>query len=520
MEARNEDSVFFGNPLGDRLVRGLDAPQHGARSKEMWQEWDKQRYDTDTRLSQAWGAGLKRNTTRNADGSLRSRPDSVHEIQMYLYAAWEMQKDGPNWNTQAERRRLGDFIRFLAEMQRETYETFWNRLRDIGYQAVVISTAWKAGGPAAAAANLWTDDAMDAIDRHNYFGGGAGGHRITVGNVQNGTHLAKPGRAILSSGLWQVEDKPFIMTEWTQKPPNQWKAELAPLMAFYGMGLQGWDALYHFAGSRSAMGNGWPQMSSYVTETPHYIGQFPALAFAVYNHHFDEGQIVSARRFWESAIFGGTDVLDQTFGLVGFDESELLEQDETPVEALAIGRVTLKIANGLQPSLSVSLAEFWDRSRQIVRSNTGQLTWDVARRIVIIHSEKTQGVVGFAQGQGIDCPGVIIEDIQTPFVSILFIPLDNQALIESHHILITAMAQDKELGALYNESGTELLETGGPPLLLEPVQATITMKGEPLQRIRVVDVYGVPTEKVLDSTGNTFRIDGRFKTYYYEIRRD
>ena len=261
--------------------------------------------------------------------------------------------------------------------------------------------------------NLWTDDAMDAIDRHNYFGGGAGGHRITVGNVQNGTHLVKPARAILSSGLWQVEDKPFIMTEWTQKPPNQWKAELAPLMAFYGMGLQGWDALHHFAGSRSAMGNGWPQMSSYVTETPHYIGQFPALAFAVHNRHFDEGQIVSARRFSESAIFGGTDVLDQTFGLVGFDENELLEQGETPVEALAIGRVTLKIANGLQPTLSASLSGFWDRSRQIVRSNTGQLTWDAARRTVIIHSEKTQGVVGFAKGQDIDCPAVCGESSST-----------------------------------------------------------------------------------------------------------
>ena len=198
----------------------------------------------------------------------------------------------------------------------------------------------------------------------------------------------------------------------------------------------------------------------------------------------------------------------------------MLEQGETPVEALAIGRVTLKIANGLQPSFIASLSGFWDRSRQIVRSNTGRLTWDAVRRIVIIHSEKTQGVIGFAQGEDIDCAGVIIEDIQTPFVSILFTPLDNQPLIESHHILMTAMAEDKQLGALYNESGTELLETGGPPLLLEPVQATITIKGEPLQRVRVVDVYGVPTEKVLDSTDNTFRIDGRFKTYYYEIRRD
>ena len=164
-----------------------------------------------------------------------------------------------------------------------------------------------------------TDDAMEAIDTHNYFGGGSGGHNITTGSVNNSTHLNKAGRGILSSGLWQIEGKPFIMTEWTQLPPNQWKAEIAPLVAFYGMGLQGWDASYHFAGSRSYMGDGWPRMRSYVTETPHYISQFPALAFAIYNGHFDEGDTVSARRLSTDEIFSGTDVLEQEYGTVCYD---------------------------------------------------------------------------------------------------------------------------------------------------------------------------------------------------------
>jgi len=138
---------------------------------------------------------------------------------------------------------MGDFIRFLAELQLDYYERRQQRLRELGYKAVTVTTAWKAGGPAASAGNLWTDDAMDAIDRHNYFGGGAGGHNITTGSVSNDTHMNKAGRGILSSGFWQVEDRPFIMTEWTQKPPNQWKAEISPLLAFYGMGLQGWDAI-------------------------------------------------------------------------------------------------------------------------------------------------------------------------------------------------------------------------------------------------------------------------------------
>jgi hypothetical protein len=479
----------------------------------------KQTYGNDAALAKAWGAGLRKTTTRNGDGSVRSRPDSVDETNMYIYAAWEMAADGPNWNKNAERKRMGDFIRFLAEMQRRTYETYHRRLRDLGYQAVTVSTAWDAGGPAASAANLWTDDAMDAVDRHNYTGGGAGGHGITTGRVSNGTHLDKAGRGILSSSMWQVEDKPFIMTEWTQKPPNQWKAEIAPLVAFYGMGLQGWDASYHFAGSRSYMGDGWPGMSSYVTETPHYIGQFPALAFAIYNGHFEEGQLVAARRLSTADIFAGVDALEQEHGVVGYDEHELLAHGPTPVEALAIGRVTLKIADGQEPSFLPGLSGWLNTRSKAVRSSTGQLTWHYGSRVVTVHGEKTQGVIGFAGGGTYDLPGVKIDAVDTLFIVLLCTPLDNRALTESEHVLITALARDKQYGTVYNEDGTELLETGGPPLLLEPVQATLTFKGGALTSAQVVDVYGVPTDRQLERTGNTLRIDGRYATYYYEIRR-
>jgi len=309
------------------------------------------------------------------------------------------------------------------------------------------------------------------------------------------------------------------MTEWTQLPPNQWKTEIAPLFAFYGMGLQGWDASYHFAASRSFMGNGWPDMRSYVTCTPHYIGQFPALAFAIYNNHFDEGQTISARRLSTGQIFAGVDALQQQYGRVGYDENDSLAQGGTAAEALAAGRVTLKVEDGQETSYDGDLSACWDRQAQVVRSNTGQLTWDYGRKVVTVHSEKTQGVIGFAGGSTYDLPGVTVRVGSTPFISLMFTPLDNRPLIESGHILITAMAQDKQLGTVYNDDGTQLIETGGPPLLLEPVQATLTFKGNSLTFVNVVDVYGVPTDRQVERTGNTFAIDGRYSTYYYQIRR-
>ena len=90
-----------------------------------------------------------------------------------------------------------------------------------------------------------------------------------------------------------------------------------------------------------------------------------------------------------------------------------------------------------------------------------------------------------------DLPGVSVK-VKTPFVSLIFTPLDDKPLAESAHILITAMAQDKQTGTRYNADGTELLAAGAPPLLMEPVQATLTFKGAPLTSVKVVDIYGVP----------------------------
>ncbi|TKJ38167.1 MAG: hypothetical protein CEE38_05260 [Planctomycetes bacterium B3_Pla] len=507
VEVHNEDSIFWHAPLNDLAsYNNGKLDRHAAILGTMWMNWLKNRYDNDTNLKSAWGSGMKSG-------------DSVGNPSMKMYAAWEMQGDGPRSNKNTEKKRMGDFIRFLAELQRDYYERREQRLRELGYKAVTVTTAWKAGGPAASAANLWTDDVMDAIDRHNYFGGGAGGHNITTGPVSNDTHLSKAGRGILSSGFWQVEDKPFVMTEWTQKPPNQWKAEIAPLFAFYGMGLQGWDASYHFAASRSYMGNGWPSMRSYVTCTPHYLGQFPALAFAIYNNHFVEGDITSARRPAASDIFAGIDKLGQKHGLVGYDQNELLAHGDTPVEALAIGRVTLKVEDGQEPSYLGNLSDYWDRRAKVIRSNTGQLTWDYGGKVVTVHSDKTQGIIGFAGGGKFDLPGVTVEVGATPFVSLLFTPLDNRALIESGHVLITALAQDKQHGTVYSGDGMELIETGGPPLFIEPVQATLTFKGAPLTSVKVVDVYGVPTAQQVEHNGNTFSINGRYATYYYQVKR-
>ncbi len=402
-------------------------------------------------------------------------------------------------------------------MQRGFYAACEKAIRDAGYKAVTITTAWQVGGAASDAANLWTDTVGSMIDRHNYFGGGAGGHGIAEGKVNNGSHLTQPGSGIFSLAMKQVEGMPFSVTEWTQSPPNQWKLEAAPIFAFYGMGLQGWDGSWHFAQNGTRLGDGWPGMGSYSTDTPHFIGQFPALAFALQKGHITEAPIIAARRLSVRDLFSGSDPLHQDATKGGYDAKSTIVNGGTPLEAFAIGRVTVSFDGG--KTEQADFAKFWDQPNRIIRSATGELTWDYGREVITIASPKTQAVIGQTGADPFHLPGVAIQ-FKTPFVSTIFTPLDDQPLAQSKHILLTALARDQQTGTIYNADGTLLEATGTSPLLLEPVQATFRLTGPKPASVNALDHYGVPTGKSVPvAADGSVTIDGTYRAYYYEIKR-
>ena len=86
--------------------------------------------------------------------------------------------------------------------------------------------------------NLNSDYKVGYIDRHNYFDG--------KGPEMFASMLTRPGSGYLGSGLQQVVDRPFGLSEWIHVYPNVYAAEGPAIVAAYGMGLQGWDASYEF----------------------------------------------------------------------------------------------------------------------------------------------------------------------------------------------------------------------------------------------------------------------------------
>lgn len=502
VEVQNESNVFFYTL--NSLLESNKVPKLSREMRQRFFQFIQAKYATQDATIEAWG-------------SLRNS-DNWQAGELSLMGAHHWGSDGPKYEYEGQDRRCGDYIEFLSSLQRSYYQRRIQQLRDVGFQGVTVTTAWKSGGAGASLANLYCDTAGDCIDRHNYFGGGDGGHRIVEGNVVTSTHLSQPGRGLLAVGMFQVEDRPFAVSEWSHLPPSPTKAEAAPLIAFYGMGLQGWDASYHFNMGDLRIGDGWPSQSKYASQTPHYIGQFPALAFAIHHGHIQEGQIVARRSVTRDDVFAGRDTIGQSLSGGGYDAKELTGTLSTPPLSLAAGRVTIDFSKRTS-QIGVGWTPLHDEANELVNSSTGELVWKYGERRVEIRSPKTQGVVGFAGGRQVALPDAYVE-LETPFVSLIFTPLDNLRLRESRRILVTAMARDRQTGSEFNEDWTQLVVEGRPPLLMEPVQASIRFEGARPTRVRPLDLYGVPRELPLDiREDGTFSIDGRSQTYYYEVQR-
>src|SRR4029078_4171691 len=117
-----------------------------------------------------------------------------------------------------------------------------------------------------------------------------------------------------------------------------------------------------------------PDMSSYRTDTPHYLGQFPALAFAIHKGHIKESPPVAARRLSLADLFAGSDALHQDFTKGGYDAKTLVNAGGVPPEFFAIGRVTAAFDGG--KSEQAEWGKSWTPDAKTIRSITGELLWD------------------------------------------------------------------------------------------------------------------------------------------------
>jgi hypothetical protein len=507
-DMHNEDNIFWLKP--DTLE---SVPTYKKMFCQQYSRWLKDKYGTQENLEKAWGTNGMDMFPQYMTGE-NLYEENIYPISWFPYFSPE------SINNSSSPRRMLDNAAFLYETQREYQLRFAQIIRSTGYKGPLVGSCWQAGQGVIHYYNLHTDYLTGIIDRHNYFA--ARPHRIEPGPFPDKTMLAWPGSGLFSSGLHAVKGRPFVLSEWISKMPNEWIAEGPAIIGVYGMGFQGWDASYHFnagnAGFTNTMGT---PVNVYNTNNITQIGQFPALARMIYRNDVQEGQLLPNRNVHIPSLKEGK---------IGFVESLRQQGDikqlggDVPIEALALGRLELEFTDEYLPTVLPDWSQ-WTANR-VVKSNTGQLEWDYSqndRGFFTVNTDGTRAVVGFTGGKEFKLGDISIQT-DNPFAIIYITSLEkNRTIAGSDSLLVTTIARARNTGMRYKytEDETILESVGDAPLLVEPVHAEITFRNSKFSKATALDHDGRMTEKTIPVRKGRLVLEGsKNKTVWYLVQKN
>jgi hypothetical protein len=491
LELQNEDDIFFFT--NEKAFNAC--PTYTQHFIARFSEWLGAKYGSEENLRKAWGEALK-------PGESLAAKNIVPQANPWFFG-----EDNLPRQTGGARQRLLDAAQHFHELQDKFYGRFVKAIREAGYPGALCGSPWQAPAMLPHYLNLRSDATVGFIDRHNYFGGGL-----------FDTMLTQPGSGYFSTGLQQVADRPFGLSEWIHVYPSLYSAEGPALIAAYGLGLQGWDASFEFQSqiNRHTFNErvGWPPWGVWEADVPAQLGQYPVLARMIYRGDVQESEVISTRRVSREALASGqfnfSDKVRQQGDIKSFGGS-------VPAEALAAGRVVVEFTDSPQPSTFPELAKY--RQGNTIVSATRQLAWDTAGQgFFTVNTPGTKAVVGFAQHKPQTLGDVTIE-LQCPYASVFLTAAEPGAtLATARSALLCAVARNCNSGFKYFAVDGKTLDNGKGPILLEPVKGAVTLAGRPVAAVNLLDHCGRRTGKTVPVTNGRFTLDGaKDQALYYEV---
>jgi hypothetical protein len=258
---------------------------------------------------------------------------------------------------------------------------------------------------------------------------------------------------------------------------------------------------------------------------PQVLGIFPAVARQVLRGDVKESELLAPLYVHVPSLagrgeksFAPTDFTDRT---VQEYDVKSFDTDKVPSHALAVARCAVEFTDRYRDTPAFDLRPF--QKEGFLTSSTGQLRWREATDVKLggyftIDTPGTKAVVGFAQGQVCRLGEVTITP-ESPFTAIYVTAQEpDKNIRSSKKLLITAIARARNAGMKFNDAGNSLLDRGKPPILMEPVKATITVTRPGTPKLIVLDHDGLRTPTTLAVRDGAFTIDGaRDKTPYYVV---
>ncbi len=360
----------------------------------------------------------------------------------------------------------GQIARFLTEVQTEFFRDMVAYLHEIGVRVPINGTNWsrKLGV-------LASQVAVDFADSHCYW-------NFPFWESPQGTQ-AQPmvGSADNTFGVLSFErllDRPYFVSEWDHAWPDEWRAESAVAYAAVAA-FQGWSGLaihtYRYTnwGPVDSIGGGTSTING-ITYRNHFDAFNDPAKFGLFYHAallFRRGDVAPAKQ--SVAIRLGEDT-----------SSWLLKRPEDLPVLTALSeqhRVGMVLPGQNVPAdHTVS----WERpivdlDAGEVHADTGQLQRSWVKRIGLIDTPRTKVAYGFlGEGEPISLTGLNL-DVKTSFATIALSSLTDDPIESSNTLLLTAVGRSDNTSAEYDADRTHQLKFGHGPILIEPIEAKITL---------------------------------------------
>lgn len=480
VELQNEENAFLGIRNLERSL--ANAPTYRQNYYDRFASFLKERYGDQNGLREAWGSDL---------GS----GESLESANITPFPGWFNVAEGK------PSRRIADQYHFIYQTQQSYYLKFKQAMREAGYGGLLIGSCWQASDWVGHLYNTYLDSEVGIIDRHNY----------------GRDHLDKPGTGLLSAGFQQVADHVFNFSEWGGNARVGQNIS-SPIMAFYGMGLQGWDGSQQFAwGYPGAL----PSAATGINNSTNpfdNLAQYLTLSRSVMRGDVHEGDVAGVRRV-------SLPQLKEDAYVGFFEEFSLLSNANNksfaaavPQESLTVGRVLLEFIDGpVEEPVVDKTAEFIDHANRVVRSNTGQLLWDTSGQgWFSVNTPGTQAVIGNSGEQQHVFENVAFAP-QSAYGNLYATALDKDAtLANARRILVTAIGRSVPKGTKFDELAYRPIERphkiGDAPLLLEPVRARVSLKRSGPVRVTPLDQNGRRIQRTIPVQGGEQSISFEINT--------
>jgi hypothetical protein len=490
-EVINEDSLLF---LGAGPNFSTNSDYYKRMLQDRFNDWLAKKYGTREALVKAWQPAGK--------GKGKGLGDDESFEKKNVAFSYQFSYDSrARYDPAFSRPRNLDMYAFLYDTQVAYYDRMYGFLRALGVKCPIAgSNHWISD-----VADLHANAGLDYVDRHEYYAHPHGSYNYVQGqSVSPATAMVRSDSLGTIGGLAsrRVIGRPYTVSEWNNCLPNPYRAEGAVIMAAYAC-LQDWHPMQY---AYLAFLNYDPEVinSFMVLYDPAPMNVLPASALMFHRRDVKE----AATGYYERIASG--QYMDPAFTPKRDSRLALLGK---------YGLAFADVAEAQFPSNPDLLKQVSDKTKQVYDSVTGELRWDLSRGLVRIDTPRTQGLVGFTQGQAVATSEVTFE-IGNEFAVVVVSSLDGEAIRHSKRLLVSTSARARWSGMEFDEQTGVVTKSGKPPFLMEPVAGIVQIAHDKPMTVYRLSSSGkrlgdLPTQESGDST--TFQMRPANRCMHYEL---